>query len=67
MGNGFDLSSGKIPHAIEQLNQHATPTEPTHSKVCALQQEKPLQREAHAPQLESSLHSLQLEKACMQQ
>ena len=31
------------------------------------QQEKPPQWEAQAPQLESSPHALQLEKACMQQ
>ena len=32
-----------------------------------LQQEKPVQWEAHAPQLESSPHLLQLEKAYVQQ
>ena len=32
-----------------------------------LQQEKPLQPEAHAPQLEYSLHLPQLGKTCVQQ
>ena len=32
--------------------------------ACALQQEKPPQWEARAPQLETILHLLQLEKAC---
>ena len=47
----------KIPYAAGQLYLHATPPEPTHSRACALQQEKPLQWEAyvlqwraHAPQ-----------------
>ena len=35
--------------------------------VCALQQEKPLQWEAHAPHQESSPHPPQLEKAHLQQ
>ena len=35
--------------------------------MCALQQEKSPQWEAHAPELESSPHLVQLEKACMQQ
>ena len=35
-------------------------------RACALQQETP-PREAWAPQLERSLHSQQLEKACEQQ
>ena len=33
----------KIPHAAGQLYLHATPPEPTHSRACILQQEKPLQ------------------------
>ena len=41
-----------VPH----LRQTARP------RACALQQEKPPQWEAHAPQLESSLCLLQLEK-----
>ena len=36
---------------------------PAHPGARALQQEKPLQRETHALQLESSPRSLQLEKA----
>ena len=36
-------------------------------RVCALQQEKPLQWEALAPQLESSPHSPQVEKVRAQQ
>jgi len=37
-----------------------------HSRACALQQEKPSQWEACAPQLESSPYLVQLEKAHMQ-
>ena len=33
----------KIPHAMEQLSPSATTTEPMHSRVCALEEEKPLQ------------------------
>ena len=40
--------------------------EPMCPRVCALQQEKPLQEEACA-QLECSPHSPQLQKACAQQ
>ena len=40
---------------------------PTFSRARVLQQEKSLPGEAHAPQLESSPHSLQLEKAHIQQ
>ena len=36
-------------------------------RACAWQQEKPPQWKAHAPQLERSFHSQQLEKACVQQ
>ena len=36
-------------------------------RACAPQQEKPQQRETHAPQLESNAYSPQLEKACSQQ
>ena len=38
---------GKIPHATEQLSPRVTTTEPVHQ---ALQQEKPPQGEARAPQ-----------------
>ena len=37
------------------------------SHAYALQEEKPLQSEGHAPKLESSTHSQQLEKARTQQ
>ena len=40
---------------------------PVPLRVCAPQQEKPPQWEAHAPQLQSGPHSLQLENAPMQQ
>ena len=40
---------------------------PAHPKACGLQQEEPPQWEAQAPQLESSPHSLQLEKSPTQQ
>ena len=65
----------KIPRASEQLspwattieselqNSGATTAEPMCPRVCAPQQEKPLQWEASALQLESSPHSLQLEKS----
>ena len=45
----------------------ATMTEAHEPRARALQQEKPLQWEAHTPQLESSLHSPQLEKPHMKQ
>ena len=76
MGHGFNPWSRKIPHAAEQLSPRTTATEP----VCynctievrvptahSLYQEKPLQWEACALQLESSLHTLQLDKAHKQQ
>ena len=49
-----------------QLGPCTTAAEPVHPKACAPQQERPLQQEARAVQLEWS-HSLQLEKACVQQ
>ena len=80
---GFDLWSGKIPHAMEQLSPCATTTwvcalepgnrnfwshvpqllTPTCPRAGAPQREKPLQREAHTPWLESNLRSPWLEKA----
>ena len=36
-------------------------------RACTLQQEEPLQGEAHTPKVESNPHSLQLEKAQAQQ
>ena len=65
----FDPWSGKIPHATEQISLCAQllslcsrAQEPQLLKsecpgACALQQEKPPQREAHTPRLESSPHS----------
>ena len=40
---------------------------PAGPRAHALQQEKPPQWETRTPQLESRPHSLQLEKACVQQ
>ena len=71
---GFDPWSGKIPHALEQLSSCATTTEPvpqspgatTAEHTCprahAMRQEKPLQSEVHALQLQNSPCSPQLEK-----
>ena len=56
-GQGFDPWSGKTPHATGQLSSCATTAEARMPKACALEQEKPLQWEAWAPQLEKSLHS----------
>ena len=58
---GLDPWSGKIPHASEQVSPRAETTERC-SRARALQQEKPLKRDADA-QLESSLLLPQLEKA----
>ena len=61
-GKWFEPWSGKIPHGVEQLSPCATTTEPalysprattTEARMArghALQQEKPLQGEARAPQ-----------------
>ena len=57
----------KFPHASGQLGPRTTTTEPTCPKTHALQQEKPPKSEAHAPQLESSSFSLQLDNAHVQQ
>ena len=48
---------GKIPHAIGHLSPRATAAEPVCPGACALQQEKPLQREACTSQLENSPHA----------
>ena len=61
-GKGFGPSSGKIPHALEQRNPCTTTTEPARPRARDLQEEKSLQ-EVRTPQLESSSHSPQLEKA----
>ena len=44
----------KIPHAVRQLSPCATTTEPTHPRVRAPPQEKPLQWEAWASQPEKA-------------
>ena len=62
-GHEFDPWSRKIPHAMGQQSLWATTLEPTLPRAHALQQEKPLQWEAHVLRLESSPCSLQLEKA----
>ena len=49
------------------LSSHATTTETEEPRACVRGQEKPPQEEAHAPQLESSPHSLQLKQAHVQQ
>ena len=45
----------------------ATTTEAHVPRACALQQQRPMQQEAHTSQLESDLHSPQLKEACAQQ
>ena len=59
-GHGFDSWSGKIAHVVEQLSPCASTTEPRG-------QEKPLQWEAHAPQLGSNPCSPQPEKPHVRQ
>ena len=44
----------KTPHALGQLSPCATRV-PLRPGTCALQQEKPSQQEAHAPELEKAL------------
>ena len=73
---GFDPWSGKIPHASEPLSPCSTTTEAvlraqelqllqsSGPRAHAPKQEKPPQRESPAPELESSPHSPQPEKAC---
>ena len=50
----FDPWSGKIPHAMEQLSTCTTTPDTCGPRTCALQQEKPLQREAQALQLQKT-------------
>ena len=58
---------GACAQEPQLLSPRATTTEPLHTRACA-PREKPLQWEAHTPQLESSAYSLQLEKnLCKQQ
>ena len=44
----------KIQQVAEQLSPCARTTEPEHPRDCAPQQEKPLQREARAPELQKA-------------
>ena len=57
---------GSISQNTEQGSLCATTTEARTPRAYAPQQEKPQQWEAHAPQLESSSWTPQLEKAHMQ-
>ena len=66
-GCGFDSQSGRIPHAMGQLSPRAATAEARVPWAYAWQQEKAPQWDGCTPQLESSPHSLQLEKARMQQ
>ena len=62
------LVQGKIPHMPQENWAHAPQLlKPAYYRAHGLHQEKPLQWEACALQLESSSHLLQLEKDCMQQ
>ena len=54
MQDRFFHGSRKIPHAAGQLSSCTTTTEPAGPRARGLQHEKPLQREDHAPKLESS-------------
>ena len=67
--NAGDL--GSIPyrgrsHKLQNIKAPVLQLLSLCSRACSLQQEKPLQWEACAPQLENSPCFLQLEKACMQ-
>ena len=66
---GSISNPGRPPHALKQLSQCTKTTEtagrqlkPPCPRAPAPQQEEPLQRTAQELQLESSPHSLQLEK-----
>ena len=52
---------------MKPMSPHAAATEAHVPRAHAPQQKKPSQLEAHTPQLESSPHSPQVEKACRQQ
>ena len=68
-GHGFDPWPGKIPYTKEQLGPCTTALEPVFQsleprllepagpRACSLQPDKPLQWEAHAPQLEKNPRS----------
>ena len=58
---------GRFPQAMGKLSLGTTTIEPVHCRARVPQEEKPLEQEDCAPQLESSPHLLQLEKAHAQQ
>ena len=51
------LGPGRFPHALRQLSPCVTTPEACVPRIHALQQEKPVKQEAHAPQLEKSPHA----------
>ena len=61
------LSLHSRVHVPQLLSPRATTTETRVPRAHALQQEKPSQREARAPQRRTAPHSPQLEKGCAQQ
>ena len=62
---GLIPGSGRFHMPRDNHHMPSTqPLNPVGSRACALQQEKTLQGEACALQLERSPHSLQPEKAC---
>ena len=62
-GTGLISDLGRSQSCAEQLSLCTTNTEPMHPRTCALQQVKPRQWEAHAPQLQSRPRSPQLENS----
>ena len=66
-GHRFSPWSKKIPHAMGQPSPCAPTTEHMCRRARALEREKPVQREAHAPQPEHSPHQTQRERALVQQ
>ena len=66
-GHGFDLWSGKIPHAVEQLSPWATATEaPAPTAPCSTTREATVMRSPRTA-TKSSPRSPQLDKARVQQ
>ena len=57
---------GHRAHEPQLLSLSAATPEARVPRACALQQHRPLQQEAHTPQLESDVHLPQLKKACAQ-
>ena len=62
-GHGFDLWSGKIPQATEQLSPCATTADAQTPIACAPQQEKPQQWEARTWQLEKAFAAMKTQSA----